>query len=302
MKLFLLASLFKRCVGIISIFCVIWIFTSQYSYFSTLLTQISIESLISSIVLIIISHFFLAYSNVYLWSCLGFQVSAGTAIKIHFSNMLARYLPGGIWQTVSKLSVYKEILKPGKEQILAYLFLENVMALGTASLLGAVAVLVADGVGVLRVLLLFAALSLIVSPWIIRFRVFRLPDQSSPFRISLYFIFFRCFICVWLCYGLAFSCYWFSYEHIGFGDVTDWVKVAGIYWISWAAGFIAIFSPQGIGVSEIVASYLLSGTNTEMAIRFVGVVGMYRLLVLAAEILLWASAMCFYKFFRLTQI
>ena len=36
--------------------------------------------------------------------------------------------------------------------------------------------------------------------------------------------------------------------------------VLAAYWLSWAAGFLAVFAPQGLGVFEFVAGLLLQST------------------------------------------
>ena len=58
------------------------------------------------------------------------------------------------------------------------------------------------------------------------------------------------------------------------------LQLLGVYSVSWAAGFIAFFAPQGVGVTEYVASHLIF---EDSPIYFISVMAIFRVIVLIAD-------------------
>lgn len=65
------------------------------------------------------------------------------------------------------------------------------------------------------------------------------------------------YLLVWLVVGLA--CY-FSFRSLGQGFSLGPLQVLGLYALSWAAGFVAVFAPGGVGVRDGMLILLMSGS------------------------------------------
>src|SRR3546814_8763196 len=60
----------------------------------------------------------------------------------------------------------------------------------------------------------------------------------------------------WAASAAAFLCYLAAFPAI---DAPGAVQTAGTFLVSWAAGFVAVFAPQGAGVFETTMAGLLDG-------------------------------------------
>jgi hypothetical protein len=61
----------------------------------------------------------------------------------------------------------------------------------------------------------------------------------------------------WLSAATAFVCYWAAVSNTPVSPAL--LEIAGTYLLSWVAGFVAIFAPQGIGVFEASIGMFLKG-------------------------------------------
>jgi len=61
----------------------------------------------------------------------------------------------------------------------------------------------------------------------------------------------------WSIAACAFALYWSAFPSIPLG--AGFAELSASYLLAWAAGFLAVFAPQGIGVFEAVAGLLLDG-------------------------------------------
>lgn len=58
---------------------------------------------------------------------------------------------------------------------------------------------------------------------------------------------------IWLGYGIAFS----LILHGQIKDVTDFIRVGSAYNFSFGVGYLAVFAPSGIGVREVITTFVL---------------------------------------------
>ena len=72
----------------------------------------------------------------------------------------------------------------------------------------------------------------------------------------------------------------------GFGTL----QVAGAFMVAWAVGFITVFAPQGLGVTEVSLVALLSANSDDTGIALAVLFGGYRLVQAARDILAAATA------------
>jgi hypothetical protein len=176
-----------------------------------------------------------------------------TLLDIHLRRLPARYLPGGIWHTVSRVADL-HALGIGRAQLGALVMLENLAPLAVALVLGGLFALASGQRHTVVWVLLIAGSTLIVLLPLLLRSVFPEARRPPPAAEAAAYALILAF---WSVAGSAFVVYW-----VAFPTPLPDGGLAGIvaaYLLSWAAGFVAVFAPQGIGVFESVASWLLKG-------------------------------------------
>lgn len=230
-------------------------------------------------------HAFIALSTQKLLSAQNISVPFPVVYFIHVNRLPARYLPGGIWQTVARASDFfvHGISKAGIAKTIG---LEIGVALGLALLMGATALILSGGVLPVTLLVPVALAGLIglVGQLIL---LFRRHISLTQHVLTAYAKGVFAFALVWLLYGFAFALY---VKQLLPGALA--LENVGIYLLSWAVGFFAFFAPQGIGVFELVSSYLMKG---EMVASFVMALLGFRLLALMSDLLVWAICRIFLR-------
>jgi hypothetical protein len=184
----------------------------------------------------------------------GANISYGSLLKIQVGRLPAKYLPGGIWQTVSRMMDLHR-LGVDRSQLSALVMLENLVPLAVTLTMGGVCTLVIGSVKVLAFSAVLGGLLLLAClPFLLRHRLM-LHERS--FALRSYLVATLIIVAFWIIAATAFACYWFSFPatHV---DASR-LQVYGAYLLAWSAGFISVFSPQGIGVFESVISLLLKG-------------------------------------------
>lgn len=222
---------------------------------------------------------------------LGYELGYGKAARIHIRNLPARYLPGGIWHTVGRIVDYR---RTGiKDRDLATFFLlENALALATALLIGGSLVgwfrgLQGWGLAAVAGAVVGSAI-LILLPLGGRFHV---PNYVTRLAVRGYVTGAAVMAVSWSAAAGGFSAFVSAFPDLP--PAVSPLELAGIYLLSWAIGFIAIFAPQGIGVFEFVAAEMIHGSyslaNTAVLLA------MLRLVILIADGAVWACGMLFFR-------
>lgn len=190
------------------------------------------------------------------------------ALKIHLFRLPAKYLPGGVWHTLARGVDYKEEGLSVK-QVSLYFVLENAVLVGVTLFLGGVVVLNGWWLAIC-VVFCMALLSL---PLLLSFF---LSSFSKSVSLSKYYSSVVVVAVYWALIGSVFVLFMSSFPTVSL-SVSE-IQLGGIYVFSWAVGYLAIFAPQGIGVSEFVASNLL---------ELDGLVGMlvgFRVLIMVGDL------------------
>ena len=110
-----------------------------------------------------------------------------------------------------------------------------------------------------------------------------LSKSKINFQLSGYYPAILALVVYWCIAGLSFTLYLDAFPALALGTTTG--ETAGIYIFSWCLGYLALFAPQGIGVSEFVSGYLLAGSQ---AAQILGFLLGFRLIVLLADLACWA--------------
>jgi len=211
----------------------------------------------------------------------GVRIGYARALRIHVSRLPARYLPGGIWHTVSRVADYST-LGATRVQLTRLVLLENSLPVALAAILGGGGMLLlglatpiagaAVSLGVLLVLAL---------PFVLRHRML---SAGTRFPVAAYLRAIVAMLGFWSVAALAFCAYWSAFPQPE--QAPALAAVASAYLLSWAAGFAMVFAPQGLGVFEGSIAALLQG-----ATPFVDVVVLaagFRAAVLGADLLAYA--------------
>lgn len=199
---------------------------------------------------------------------------------ISILRLPAKYLPGGIWQSVARFSAYRERDVRNADS-LAILVCEHLIALGVSSALGAGILLCIEDTQVVHRIcaaVLAAGLVLLILPmiWIARAR----PDRAGSLVWMVPVVFAT--VLFWCLAAAAFYAYWTSIFDL---DGIEIARIVSCYLLSWAAGFVALFAPQGLGVFEWVAAHLLPSTQA-LAVTVTAVAG-FRLVTIVGDLVAW---------------
>ena len=216
---------------------------------------------------------------------LGFDFSYAESLRIHVSRLPARYLPGGIWHTVSRMVAFRE-RGVGPSALASLVVLENSVPLAVALLMGGLVAEAAGGALPGWPAAVAGALILVATPLVLRSGLFGLAPPPAMARLALAVVVFAVF---WALAGLLFAAYWQAVPVSG--KAPTLALAVSAYLLSWAAGFVAVFAPQGIGVFESVAGIML-GDGTGFAATAVLVAG-FRAVTLAGDGLAWLGLQAF---------
>lgn len=192
----------------------------------------------------------------------GHAVPRAPALRIWIASELSRYLPGGIWQVVSRVKLVKPYGVRGSvcstSQILelAVFLLANV-CLATCCLLflGFKHIHGPARTWMMVAIFLVPFLSLLLHP-----RVFygatdrilrRLGKPPIANRLTMAHLMKLFVVAVAGLLWQSMALWILLHGALGVG-IRDWWILAGAYSLAWTAGFLALWAPGGLGVRELV--------------------------------------------------
>jgi len=219
-------------------------------------------------------------STVALARILGLPFGYRELSRISMLRIPARYLPGGIWQSVARFAAYTQ-LDINKADSFVILVAEHAMALGTSAFLGALLLLGTAHTQALRIVavaVLTAACALLMATgwWITK-------KHGGLRKLLIRFLWLTAAVLLfWILAATSFYLYWKAAFASPLSDVP---RIASCYLLSWSVGFVVPFAPQGLGVFEWVAGSLLS-LEQPIAIAVTVIAG-FRLVAIAADFFVW---------------
>ncbi len=249
--------------------------------FQTLLAQTQWHYLASAVLFWVGLHFVIVQRIKLQLLILHTQLPYAKIFYIHINRLPARYIPGGIWHSVSKIVDFHQ-LGIEKSKLGALFLLENIQAVWMAFLLGGSLVFYFRGSsdiwGIIAGLsVLTSSIGIVMTPLLWSYA--KLPQL----HVAQYFKTLSIFPLIWAISSSAFILYLSAFPQLL--NQMNFFEIAGNYIFSWGIGYLAIFAPQGIGVFEIVSGNLLdfSMQLIDAAIIIAG----FRMIVLCADITLW---------------
>ena len=207
------------------------------------------------------------------------RLSYLTILRIHLSRLPARYIPGGVWQTVSR-AVDFELLKVEKIRVATTLLLEMIIPPLVAITLGCLLLNLSDQHTLPPLLLTLSLLFSVVALAVVHF----VTNRIVPLPILHFILAVVSYAASWACYSLSFYLFVTAFTHTPIQ--LSYLFTTGMYLLSWAVGYLCIFTPQGIGVFEAVAGYLLS--NGEDPITLAALLVSFRVVTLVSDMTMWA--------------
>ncbi|MGH8539268.1 MAG: hypothetical protein ACRETW_02015 [Stenotrophobium sp.] len=226
---------------------------------------------------------------------LGLPLGYRELALISVLRLPAKYLPGGIWQSVARFAAYSQY-KVKKTDSLTILIGEHLLALGVSAALGAALLLRTENAQSLHSLpewILAGALAVLVVTLfgILKVRGGGMKTFAGTLMAASATTLF------WIAAAASFCAYWAAAFDL---HITGVIKVASCYLLSWAAGFVALFAPQGLGVFEWVAGHLLPSSQP-LSVTVTVVAG-FRLVTIAADFSMWILALAFVRFTQKSEI
>jgi glycosyltransferase 2 family protein len=240
--------------------------------------------LIQSLLIWSILHLLAPLFTKHLFRGLSEDIRYTDAFYLHASRLPTKYLPGGIWHSLARAEGYHRLGIKSKS-IAFYLIMENLISAGVTLSIGGGVVLFynqssAMVISILLTVIILACVVLIVTPW--QFSK-RFDCHYSSSLIKGYLLGGAVGVAFWIGASWSFLCFIQSMPESSVS--AESFEVMGVYLLSWGIGFIALFAPQGIGVSEYVSSLLLPH-GVEAGVMVALLAG-FRVVVLAADLLVW---------------
>jgi len=224
------------------------------------------------------------------FSSLGSPISYSKLLRIYIIRLPARYLPGGIWHTLGRLSDY-HLFGIAKSHLTLLAIIQTFFpCLITFSIGGGYLWLTKEKSMLSSLeggLALMSIMALLAIPLIVKWK---LPGYWHKKFIFSYLLLTLTSIVFWL---VASASFLFYYHSVAIGlKQTSMIHMAATYIFSWGVGYISIFAPQGIGVFEVVAGKLMALPMTlGGAVAFLAG---FRIVALAADCLAWLA----YRYFQ----
>ena len=178
------------------------------------------------------------------------------AFMIHAGRLPARYLPGGIWHTVAKAVGYRgKDISPA--DIGYYLLLEHLIAVCVTLCIGGAIVAANTTISDYRIdfvigVAIMSGVSLVMLPKLLVMVKIH-TQQAISYKSYLHAVVLS--VTFWLFAATSFVLFINAFDSV-IGDYSM-IGAGGVYIFSWGVGFVAIFAPQGIGVTEFVSATLL---------------------------------------------
>ena len=278
-------------IGLMTILCVV-LFHFIYSDWNAVreaIKKVQPGYLLISGIFTALGTFIIALCWQSLLQLLGAPICLRGALKSYYFSILYKYIPGKVWAATFRILVAKNEGVPEGTGALGVV-LESLLLIVSAGAVGGIAITQWHGsmpVWMRYLPLLMVFLILVLHPKILS-RVIPFLARKFPSRIAvpdfvptfpdiLRLAWVYCG--VWVCWG---SGVYFLIKGFAPVGLEDYVPIVGGNTLAWLAGFVAVFSPAGMGVRELILTYIVVNNTSTGTAAMVAVLA--RLLTLLGEV------------------
>lgn len=214
-----------------------------------------------------------------------YSLSFKSLMSIYFKRIPIKYLPGGIWHTVGRLSDYRALGVQNRSLSQLALF-EFLFPIPVTFLLGSTFLLFANR-PVISSVVLYSIIAVCFFSILVMATLIPKNKQKFLFYLVLFSIIY------WIIASASFYTYTLSSISTLKLSGYQFIKVSGSYLFSWGTGYISFFAPQGIGVFEVLLSKLL---QSQLSVQeMVTILFGYRVILVFADL-------CSYGLFMLLRL
>jgi hypothetical protein len=261
----------------------------NWDHVRAIFDRLSLPTLCTCIIIYSISHIIAAATTMILFRACGYPVPYRDFLYIHLRRLPAKYIPGGIWQTVSRGSDLVKLGVPTRS-VVQILSLEQLLAIWWSGFIGFGLISLTYPDTSVQVAALITACVFLTAPVLAKLALAAFkPNSVSLLKAARTPAACLGYLTGWCCLASAFTIYILA---SGLVQVAP-IRVAASYLVSWMFGAIAFFSPQGMGVFEVVMQHTaFQPRDKAYALWFIG---SYRLVVLSADLLAWLAATLWHR-------
>lgn len=231
-------------------------------------------------------------------SALGYQVKSQKAIKVWIISSIGRYFPGVIWQYVGRIELAKKDLGIPRQISILSLIIESYMALVSAAFLSVFTFFfISDQLLEINFLKYKFVVAIFLVPLLLFHPVFakklltvlqrffkasaKTEELLGDFYQSLWSIPY--FLLNFILHGVALYLLVLAITaHFSFYQLLEMIS---FYSAAWILGYVVIFAPAGLGVTEGTLTYLLSSLVKISVSASLAII--YRFLMSISELLIF---------------
>ena len=271
-----LLALAQRVFLTVALLAIGWYLVRHADELRTLLTWRVAAHCLAAALLLAAVHPLIAWAFFQLQRYNGIAIGLSTSLAIYMRRIPARYVPGGVWHSVSRLADMRLEASIGIAQLRSQFLLEAALVAISGLLVCGLGFLVLpDGSSVRVAAALQAGIG--VAAALAAFVLARRREGKRRLLVAL-----STFLVVWPFAGVAFAI-------IAAGlAVPDcgYLATVSTYVVAAVQGYVAIFAPQGWGVAE--ASFTLFDPCGRALSQVLGVFLLYRLSAIGGDLLGYA--------------
>jgi uncharacterized membrane protein YbhN (UPF0104 family) len=243
-----------------------WVDVKQYDW------SINYGLLLFSLLIHLFALLVMSYVWVILISGFGYKVKLKDAFKISYISSMGRYIPGKIWWMVGMAYLAKKIKIEEQSSVTSWI-IAQFFSLPSAFLLGIVCMFLSPHIleqasrfmsttfYLVSLLVLILSLLMIFSPSkalsFLNIILRKLKRQEVSFEMSIKtaLSIYVGYIIGWFIYGLSF---WLLIMSVTSNFDISLITAVGSFVLAYQIGYLAIFTPGGIGVRELLLTVILN--------------------------------------------
>lgn len=213
-----------------------------------------------SFLFLLVSLFFLPLALRKIVRVLGYRFSIRKMCSVLFYSQIAKYLPGGIWGYVGRMYLYKKEGMSGSDAS-SCVFLETLLVVLSGIFVFFISFSFLDkmpewmsnrhlneiGIAVLIIMLFLVHPKILSFLW--RLVPARISKDRALFNYSYVSVFKPALLLVFFWLGIG-GGFWLLIRSFFYLDLNLLPIIIGVYVLSWIIGFLAFFTPGGLGARE----------------------------------------------------